>query len=506
MNSYIRLVLDELFGSTNFKNEIIWHYQSGGRQEKLFSRKHDTILLYTKSDNWIFNADAVAEVRGSGKRNNMKKGIDPDGRVFFSIKSAGKEYKYFEDEKLTPSDVWTDISHIQQKDPQRVGYPTQKPETLLRKIILSSSDDGDLVADFFCGSGTTLAVAEKLGRKWIGSDLSRFATHTTRKRLIDVQRELKKSGKPYRSFEILNLGKYERQYFLGVDPSQPEEVKAEESRSRENAYLDLILSAYAAQRSKQTPPFHGIKGSTAVLVGPVDAPITQTIVRATVAAAKKLGVTKVDILGFEFEMGIKPAMQDDAREQGVTLALRYIPNDVFDKRAMEKGQVKFYDVAYVEAKVESSGVTVSVELTDFGVFYRQEDADIAAAQLKSGGSKVVVDKGQIVRLSKNKSGEVSHEVLTNQWTDWIDYWAVDFNYGRQKEVIRVIEEDEEKQVWTGGFLFQNEWQSFRTRRDRNVELVSPPYEYPTAGNYKVAIKVIDIFGNDTTKVIPVQVV
>jgi hypothetical protein len=401
--------------------------------------------------------------------------------------------------------VWSDIPPVNPQARERTGYATQKPEALLERIITATTNPGDLVADFFCGSGTTLAVAENLERKWIGADLGRFAIHTSRKRLIGVQRELKKSGKPYRAFEILNLGKYERQYFLGVDPSQPEDVRAEQSRSKEEAYLDLILTAYAAQRSKQTPPFHGIKGSTAVLVGPIDAPVTQSTVRNSVAAAKKLGVTKVDILGFEFEMGIKPAMQDDAREQGVTLALRYIPNDVFDKRAIEKGQVRFYDVAYVEANVKRSGTAVIVELTDFGVFYRQEDADVAAAQLRAGGSKVVVDKGQIVRLSKDKSGNVTHDVLTSEWTDWIDYWAVDFDYGSQKEVIRVIEDDEEKQVWTGGFLFQNEWQSFRTRKDRDLELACVPHDYQVSGSYKLAVKVIDIFGNDTTKVIPVKV-
>jgi adenine-specific DNA-methyltransferase len=505
VNSYIRLVLDELFGPNNFKNEIIWHYQSGGRQEKLFSRKHDTILLYTKSDNWIFNADAVAEVRGSGKRNNMKKGIDPDGRIFFSIKSAGKEYKYYEDEKLTPSDVWTDISHIQQKDPQRVGYPTQKPEALLRKIILASSNEGDLVADFFCGSGTTLAVSEKLGRKWIGCDLSRFAIHTTRKRLIDVQRDLKRSGQGYRALEILNVGKYERQYFLGIDAAQPDEAKAEQSRSREEAYLSLILTAYVAQRTEQTPPFHGIKGSTAVVVGPIDAPVTSSLVRETVVAAKKLGITRVDILGFEFEMGIKPALQDDARGQGVNLSLRYIPNDVFDQRAIQKEQVKFYDVAYVEANSEASDSSVVVSLSDFGVFYRQEDADTTAAGLKIGASKVLVDQGQVVRITKDKAGKVGREILTKTWTDWIDYWAVDFNYGSQKEIIRVREDSEEKQVWTGGYLFQNEWQSYRTRSDREIELTSAPHEYLTPGNFKLAVKVIDIFGNDTTKVLTVKV-
>ncbi|NBX60642.1 MAG: site-specific DNA-methyltransferase, partial [Opitutaceae bacterium] len=167
MSGFIRIALDEVFGrggdkvKPGFRNELIWHYQTGGRQEDAFSRKHDTIFWYSRSNSWLFDADAVGVERGAEKRNNMKRGVEEDGRAFWSIKSAGKIYKYYDDEKITPPDVWTDISHMQQHDPQRVGYPTQKPSALLERIIKASSNEGDLVADFFCGSGTTAAVAEK---------------------------------------------------------------------------------------------------------------------------------------------------------------------------------------------------------------------------------------------------------------------------------------------------------------------------------------------------------
>ena len=182
---YVKIVMDEVFGKDQLLNEVIWHYQSGGRQQDAFSKKHDTIFVYTKSSDWHFDADAVGEQRGDKKRNNMKKETDLDGRVFFTIKSAGKIYKYYEDEKLTPADVWTDISHIQQKDPERVGYGTQKPKKLLDRIIQASCPENGLVADFFGGSGTTAAVAEKLGRRWITSDLGKPACMVMRKRLID---------------------------------------------------------------------------------------------------------------------------------------------------------------------------------------------------------------------------------------------------------------------------------------------------------------------------------
>jgi len=498
---HVKLVLDEIFGPESFQREIIWRigwvsgYKSAANN---WIRNHDLILYYVKDpSNFTFNKEYIPYPPDYVRRD----GNPPTGKGY-PIEDVWNASPL--EHELQGADSLDSIQ-IKSFSTEKTGYATQKNESVLRRIIAASSDPGDLVADFFCGSGTTLGVAEKLGRKWIGADLGRFAIHTSRKRLIEVQRELKHNGTAYRSFEILNLGKYERQYFLGVDLNEPEEVRAAQSLAREDAYLTLVLTAYSAQKSEQTPPFHGVKGSTAVLVGPIDAPITQATVRSSVIAAKRLGITKVDILGFEFEMGIKPAMQDDAREQGVTLALRYIPNDVFDRRAIEKGQVKFYDVAYVEAKTRRAGHSVAVDLTDFGVFYRQEDADVVAAQLRPGASKVVVDRGQIVRLTKPKTGKVTHEVLTKDWTDWIDYWAVDFDFGSRKEVIRVLEEDEEKQVWTGGFLFQNEWQSFRTRQDRDLELKSATHEYSASGTYKVAVKVIDIFGNDTTKVISVKV-
>jgi hypothetical protein len=165
------MVMDEIFGDDNFRNEIIWHYQTGGRSRKFYSRKHDTILFYTKEGKFTFNADAIGIRRSEKLGHHMKKSVDADGRIYWAIKSAGRLYKYYEDDLLTPEDVWSDISHMQQKDPQRLGYPTQKPEALLERIIKASSNEGDLVLDPFCGCGTTVIVASKLGRRWVGIDI-----------------------------------------------------------------------------------------------------------------------------------------------------------------------------------------------------------------------------------------------------------------------------------------------------------------------------------------------
>ncbi len=171
---YLKLVLDAVFCSQggDIRNEIIWAYESGGRSKKDFGRKHDVVFRYSKSGKWIFNDDAISLSREKTRHNHMKKGMDSDGRVFYSIKSAGKIYKYYADEGVIPSDVWTDLSHLQQKDPERLGYPTQKPEALLERIIRASSNEGDVILDAYCGCGTTVAVAQRLRRKWIGIDIT----------------------------------------------------------------------------------------------------------------------------------------------------------------------------------------------------------------------------------------------------------------------------------------------------------------------------------------------
>ena len=442
-------------------------------------------------------------------QDNIDQGLR-SGKIVFS--SNGKPYvkQYLDESPGKPAQsIWTDLVPSK-SGAERTGYATQKPEGLLERILSASSNPGDFVADFFCGSGTTLAVAEKLGRKWIGCDLGRFAIHTTRKRLIGVQRELKAAAKPYRAFEILNLGKYERQYFAGIDPTLPEAQRRALSLRKEGEYLALILAAYRAERIEQSPPFMAARARRLVLVGPVDAPVTRGDVLTAVDAAKKMGVVSVDCLGFEFEMGLIPQMVEEARASGVRLALRYIPKDVFDKRAVEKNQVVFYDVAYLEARVKTKGLEVSVTLADFGVSYRQDDSDALAGEMKPGGSKVTVDAGQVVKLTKDKQGVVRREVLTRKWTDWIDYWSVDFDYHAKQEILTVTLPDAtgrmvDRPQWTGGYIFENEWQSFRTRRDRALELTSAPHVYERKGRIAIAVKVIDIFGNDTTKVIEVMV-
>jgi len=355
-------------------------------------------------------------------------------------------------------------------------------------------------------------VAEKLGRKWIVSDLGKFGIHTTRKRLIGVQRQLKAEGKDYRAFEILNLGKYERQHYIGVNPNLREEEQRKQIEEKEAAFLDLILRAYRAEKTEGFAAFHGKKAGRLVAVGPVNLPVTRLFVEEIILECRKKHITKVDILGFEFEMGLFPNVLDEARAKGIDIAPKYIPAEVFDKRAVEKNQVVFHDVAAIEVKPlvkegkKGQPATVAVELTDFSVFYSQDSIANAEAAIKNKGSRIVVEKGQIVKVSKDKDSIVTREVLTKNWTDWIDYWAVDFNFENKREIIRVKNEEsgEWEERWTGDYIFENEWQSFRTKKDRSLELKSVFHEC-APGRRKIAVKVVDIFGNDTMTIVDVSV-
>lgn len=362
------------------------------------------------------------------------------------------------------------------------------------------------MADFFCGSGTTAAVAEKLSRKWIVTDLGKFAVHTTRKRMIGVQRQLKADGKDFRAFEILNLGKYERQHFIGVNPDLREEDRRKQLEEKEAAFLALILTAYRAEKSEGFSSFHGKKAGRMVAIGPVNLPVTRLFVEEIILECRKMHVTRVDILGFEFEMGLFPNILDEARAKGIDISSKYIPAEVFDKRAVERNQVVFHDVAAIEVKPHYKKKAVAVELTDFSAFYSQDSIANAESSLKNKGSRIVMEKGQMVKVSKDKDGIVRRDVLTRKWTDWVDYWSVDFDYESKREIIRVKspETGEWEEQWTGDYVFENEWQSFRTRKDRSLQLKSVFHDCPP-GRRKLAVKVVDIFGNETMTIVEVTV-
>ena len=570
VSGFLRLVLDEVFGESFFNAEIVWKKTTKTTSFINYGSEHDTVFYYAKSsDNYLFNQcfkplkkselltkyvyleKPDGEIVSLSKDQREGREPMPKGRRFrgvpllnmnqnrpnlnfefmghtrvwatkkenlerlaqenkiFQIRAGLPQKKGYLDENkgAKVNDVWDDINPVNSQAKEKQNYPTQKPEALIDRIIRVSSNEGDVVADFFCGSGTTLAVAEKLNRKWIGSDLGKFAIHTTRKRMIGVQRQLKKENKSWRAFEILNLGRYERQHYIGINPNLREQEKQKQLEAKEKDFLNLILHAYRSEAVSQFKTFQGKKAGRLVAVGPVNLPVTRLFVEEIILECRQKHITRVDILGFEFEMGLFPNILDEAKAKGIDLAMKYIPRDVFDKRAVEKNQVVFHDVSFVEVKPHfgkgKNKHSIAVELTDFSVFYSQ-DAKGADESLKKGKSRVIVDKGQVVKISKDKNGIVNREVLTQNWTDWIDYWAVDFDFESKREIVRVESEGGFEEVWTGDYVFENEWQSFRTKKDRSLELKSVLRECPP-GRRKVAVKVVDIFGNDTMKIVEVTI-
>ena len=535
VNGYLRAVLNELFGDSCMVSEIIWRRSTSTGSSKAISNKfpsnHDTILFFSKiPGKYKYERQYIAYSEEYLKRFKYD---DKDGKGLYRIsdlntysnttlerlrkenalvepKTSGANYsykRYLSDAKgIVIDDVWADINFVNPMASEGTGYATQKPEALLERIIEASSNENDIVADFFCGSGTTLAVAEKLRRKWIGSDLGKFAIHTTRKRMIGIQRQLKEEGKDFRAFEILNLGKYERAHYIGVNMNLREEECQQQLEQKEKDFIALILKAYKAETVDNFKCFHGKKAGRLVAVGPVNLPVTRLFVEEIILECREKRVSRVDILAFEFEMGLFPNIQEEAKAKGIDLALKYIHREVFDKRAVEKNQIVFHDVSYIEVKPHVKKNSIAVELTDFSVFYNQDTVDNAAASLGNGKNKIVVEGGKIIKVSKDKDGIVTREVLTKKWTDWIDYWSVDFNFESKREIVRAKNEatGEMEEVWTGDFIFENEWQSFRTKKDRSLELKTPFHDCQP-GRYKVAAKVVDIFGNDTMKIIEISV-
>jgi adenine-specific DNA-methyltransferase len=361
------------------------------------------------------------------------------------------------------SDLWADdeVLPLQGISLESLDYETQKPEALLKRIILASSSPGDIVADFFCGSGTTLAVAEKLGRRWIGSDLSKFAIQVTRKRMLDIHnsKELaaendEKYNKPARPFELWNIGNYETVYW----------------KEKANEYLDFILKLYQAQPLTSFRYLHGRKGERAVHVGPLNAPVTMEEVEKVIIECCENNFNQADILGWEWGYDVNELAKAQAKKSGVDLKLLQIPSlneikaslvgidlqllkipDQIVEAELSK-HIRFAEVSYLEIETEVQDKEISLHISDFQV---RPTADLA----------------QIA--SKIKAAR-----------ELIDYWAVDWDYK--------------------GDTFHNQWQSFRTKKVPKVEYKAT-HDYDAPGEYQVMVKVVDVFGNDTNKVLKLKV-
>ncbi len=462
---YVKVMMDEIFGHENLINEIIWFFRGTTNSRKMYGDKHDTILLYAKNKGeHIFNPD---DIRIPYDNIRVFK-QDEEGKWY---KQWSKEVKHYPNQvfvngkwKITGKyryDVIDDIpSMATAHGDEYLDFPTQKKEDLIKIFILASSNPGDIVFDAFCGSGTTQAVAEKLGRRWIGSDLSKFAIQVTRKRLLDIHnsKDLQNNGKQYekpaRPFELWNIGNYETIYW----------------QEKEGEYLAFMLKLYQAQPLTGFIYIHGTKGDRAVHVGPLNAPVTMEEVEKVVVECRANNFNKADVLGWEWGYEVNELGKALAKKNGVDLKLVQMPsvNEIksslvgFDlqllkipEQVVEKElakYVKFPEAAYLEIETKVKGKELVLKITDFQLPPTAELAEIA--------SKV------------------------NDTRELIDYWAIDWDYK--------------------GDTFHNQWQSFRVKKNPKVDYEAK-HRYDDAGGYEVMVKVVDVFGNDTNKILKVGI-
>jgi len=490
---YAKCVLDEIFGSDHFANEIIWlRTTPKGLAFTRFASNHDMIFYYLKSEKYVWNPQHVPHSSEyleryklvdscTGRRFQATSLLNPnrdrpnliyefhghtkvwrwtkermlraeaEGLIYFPPSGGVPREKRFLDEQegVPISSVWTDIAPINAVAQERLGFPTQKPEALLERIIRASSGENDLVLDCFCGSGTTAAVAEKLGRRWIACDLGRFAIHTARKRMLSIPK--------VRSFVVQNLGKYERQLWAGTEFGDGNGQKA---AARQRAYVEFILKLANATPIHGYTWLHGVKAGRMIHVGAVDAPVSVGDVTQIAAEFKRaIGTGKdapttngVDVLGWDFPFELNEVAKQQAVAANIQMRFLRIPRGVMDKRAVEQGDIHFFELAALSVEIKTSRRNVSLKLKDF-----------------------VIPPDDVPEEARRA---VKH------WSQWIDYWAVDWD--------------------NHGDTFHNEWQTYRTRKDKSLAL-EITHAYPDPGEYAIVVKVIDILGNDTTKTLKVGV-
>ena len=498
MSHYGKLVMDEVFSSANFQNEIVWkRYAAHSLAHEGFDNVAEIVLFYTRRSadatfNRVFgiadeatlakrfphveeetgkrfqhialeqssNRSSAGEVRSIQGREvisdigwrwsqeTFDKRISENPHLIYWTRGGRPRYKkYADDYQGAPlGNIWTDIGYLSAGDSERVNYPTQKPEALLDRIIRASSNEGDLVLDCFCGSGTTAAVAEKLNRRWIACDLGRFAIHTTRKRLLGIE--------DLRPFVVQNLGKYERQVWQRAE-------FGEEAAHKTRSYRKFILDLYHAEMVEGYAWLHGVKRGRMVHVGSVDSPVAVGDVRQTALEFHQaIGTGKhaptragIDVLGWDFALNMNETAQDILQQASLDVRFLRIPREVLEQKAVDQGDIRFFELAALSVAHQCARRELSIELTDFMIPPDDVPDDVAKA--------------------------VRH------WSDWIDYWAVDFDYRDD--------------------TFHNQWQSYRTRQDRTL-LLRANHKYRQPGEYVVLVKAIDILGNDTTKTLRVQVV
>ncbi|PIU46379.1 MAG: hypothetical protein COS94_10255 [Candidatus Hydrogenedentes bacterium CG07_land_8_20_14_0_80_42_17] len=448
---YAKVELDKIFGIDNFKNEIIWFADTGGRAKHFFPRKHYTLLWYSKGKNWYFDEKSIGLPRNEcatcrttlDKWNNLKKNIDSDGRVYRTIKSNGKIYKYYDDDPVLPTDVWSDlwldINNLQQKDPERIGYPTQKPESLLQRIITALCPKDGVVADFFCGGGTTLVAAQELNRRWLGSDQSRIAVSVTSDRLVRCVEEKIGSLFPVPDFTVEHWGIYEIPNLENLSDAE---------------FREFVVKAFGGKPENIFPNIHGLRAGVPLYVG---------------EPSRRTKIIKDDVVKFS-----QAIFKDKKTNFGTMLAWNFSPDA---KRAAEilaareNKRIDFVRLSLIRLESNDFREHIITKHKDYGSllsFVQPPDVKIKIERIEK--LKYKFDISDTVSL--NKDGVIANL----QW---------DFNFT-------------EKFSSTEGYAFLRD-------KSTGKPILTVEYEFPKEGPYTIACSIQDDQGGEKTSVLELEV-
>lgn len=493
MVHYVKLIMDEIFGRENFRNEIIWNKGFRGTEaKKIYQHSHEVILWYSKTDNYIWNQvyqpyrdedlKRYDKVDEKGRRYALIKRQRTDGTVYY-----GRTYPKEEGKNI--DDVISHIAVMASTATERLDYPTQKPEKLIEIFVAASSNPGDIVADFFCGSGTLAAVAEKLGRRWVCCDMSKYAIHVTRKRLLDiansmalgvkVEDESKRPlyRKPVRPFYHVTIANYMTdKMYNRVD------------------VINLILNLYGASPMRQVFKYlHGLreKEREIIHVGQANFPVTPAEIHEVIKEFKETpfyrdGWTLV-ILGWDWAPDTFERAKDLWEMQDVKLKLLHIPpigklDEVMKRYNLDLSKVarleyafdeevrkhlRFIEPGYVWLEVKEDGLKVEIEIKDFWV------------ELPHGYEELEEEIRKRIQEAK------SDQERQKYFLPLINYWAVDWNYD--------------------GAVFKHDFVSFDKKPGEGNVIVKATHTYERSGTYRVVVKITDIFGGETSKEIMVNV-
>lgn len=452
---YVKTILDDIFGKENFVNEIVWSYSWGIRTDSRWNRKHDTIYMYSKSaENIKFNANEVLEERqvseSTANRLKYKGALIKDGN-----KGRG------DSELALPSDVWY-IATINGMAKERLNYATQKPEALLERIIKASSNEGDLVCDFFGGSGTTAAVAEKLGRRWITCDIGKPASLVMRKRFIDQE---------VNPFLYQSIGDYQKEAFHN-------NKKLRRVGDLSQVVLGLFGALPFSPEQVSDRNFGYVKGTRNLVM--VDSPnrltTAATVRRAVEAKASLLGGDwdKVIVLGWNFAFDISQAIE---KYKNSNVEVLVIPPDLLDKLS-KKGFKKLIADKTVRFSSLQYLVVNPVEVTVNG--NGEDELDISL------NNYVLLSPDNIPLDDKDK--EKLQQVMEQDPLSLIEYWSIDPDYD--------------------GDTFRSTWQDYRENVDNDSDPLHCVYStriaMPHKDERKVCVKAVDVFGFESQVILDVK--